>query len=49
MTEDTETVPKYQKLYEDSSRVTAATTGVESQSENHDLHNGEESAQNHDH
>ena len=49
VTDDTEVVPKYQKIYGDSSGATAAMTGVESHSENHDLHNGDKSAQNHDH
>jgi len=49
VTEDTKTVPKYRKLYKDSSGVTEVTTRAESQSENYDLHNGEESEQNHDH
>ena len=49
VTEETEVVPKYRKIYGDSSGATASTTGVESHSENHDLHNGDESAQNHDH
>ena len=48
VTEDTETVPKYRKIYEDNSGVTAATTGVESQSD-YDPHTGEESAQRRDH
>ena len=49
VTDDTKVVPKYQKIYGDSSEATAATTGVESHSENHDLHNGDKSAPNHDH
>ena len=51
VTDDTEVATKYQRIYGngDSSGATASTTGVESHSENHDPHNGEESAQNHDH
>ena len=48
VTEDTENLPKYQKIYKDNSGVTAATTGVESQSD-YDPHTGEESEQRHDH
>ena len=40
MTEDNEIVQEYRKIYKDSSRVTAATMGVESQLENYDHHNG---------
>ena len=51
VTDDIEVATKYQRINVngDSSGATASTTGVESHSENHDLHNGEESAQHHDH
>ena len=49
VTDDTEVVPKYRRINGDSSGATASTTGEESQLENYNLHNGDESAQHHDH